>query len=56
MPYAAVAAGFDGAALPPFARRGRLGFDGALLGAVARIFVESILGWYRRRLRGRQVE
>jgi len=35
----------------PYELRGRLGFDGKLLGAVARIFVDSILGWYRRRLR-----
>jgi hypothetical protein len=35
----------------PFELRGRLGFDGKLLGSVARIFVDSILGWYRRRLR-----
>jgi hypothetical protein len=35
----------------PFQLRGRLGFDGKLLGAVTRIFVDSILGWYRRHLR-----
>jgi hypothetical protein len=35
----------------PYQLRGRLGFDGKLLGAVARIFVDSVLGWYRRRLR-----
>jgi putative transposase len=35
----------------PHELRGRLGFDGKVLGAVARIFVDSILGWYRRRLR-----
>jgi hypothetical protein len=33
------------------ARTGRLGFDGKLLGAAARIFVGSVLGWYRRHLR-----
>src|SRR5690606_16420948 len=35
----------------PFELRARLGFDGELLGAVARVFVDSVLGWYRRRLR-----
>jgi hypothetical protein len=35
----------------PFELRGRLGFDGKILGAVARVFVDSVLGWYRRRLR-----
>jgi hypothetical protein len=35
----------------PYELRGRLGFDGKVLGAVARIFVDSIFGWYRRRLR-----
>jgi hypothetical protein len=35
----------------PFELRARLGFDGKLLGAVARLFVDSVLGWYRRRLR-----
>ena len=35
----------------PFELRGRLGFDGKLLGASARLFVDSVLGWYRRRLR-----
>ena len=35
----------------PFELRRRLGFDGKLLGAVTRIFVDSVLGWYRRRLR-----
>lgn len=32
-------------------RRARLGFDGKLLGAVSRLFVDSVLGWYRRQLR-----
>src|SRR5688572_26500876 len=35
----------------PFELRARLAFDGKLLGAVARVFVDSVLGWYRRRLR-----
>jgi hypothetical protein len=30
--------------------RARLAYDGRLLGAVSRIFVDSILGWYRRRM------
>src|SRR5207247_9332213 len=29
----------------PYELRSRLGFDGKVLGAVARIFVDSILGW-----------
>jgi hypothetical protein len=29
----------------PFELRGRLGFDGMLLGAVARLFVDSVLDW-----------
>jgi hypothetical protein len=40
----------------PFELRGRLGFDGKLLGAVARIFTDSVLGWYRRRLRSSRRE
>jgi hypothetical protein len=35
----------------PFELRARFGFDGKLLGAVSRLFVDSVLGWYRRRLR-----
>jgi hypothetical protein len=35
----------------PFQIRSRLAFDGKLLGAVMRLFIDSILGWYRRRLR-----
>jgi len=35
----------------PFQLRARLGFDGKLLGAVTWTFVDSVLGWYRRRLR-----
>ncbi|HEY6558359.1 MAG TPA: hypothetical protein VI072_13840 [Polyangiaceae bacterium] len=34
-----------------FELRARLGFDGKLLGSVSRLFVDSVLGWYRRRLR-----
>lgn len=35
----------------PHPLRARLAYDGPLLGAVNRIFVDSVLGWYRRRLR-----
>lgn len=35
----------------PHPLRARLAFDGKLLGAVTRLFVDSILGWYHRRLR-----
>ena len=35
----------------PFELRTRLAYDGALLGAVCRIFVDSLLGFYRRRMR-----
>jgi len=35
----------------PFELRARVAFDGALLGAVGRLFVDSVLGFYRRRLR-----
>jgi hypothetical protein len=35
----------------PHPLRARLAFDGKLLGAVTRLFVDSILGWYDRRLR-----
>jgi len=34
----------------PHALRARLAFDGPLLGAVGRIFVDTVLGWYRRRM------
>jgi hypothetical protein len=34
----------------PFAWRGRLGFDGRLLGAVVRKFADAVLAFYRRRL------
>jgi hypothetical protein len=33
----------------PFPLRFPLAFDGALLGQVVRIFVDSVLAWYRRR-------
>src|SRR5690606_18575324 len=32
----------------PFELRARLAYDGKLLGAVCREFVDSVLGWYRR--------
>ena len=35
----------------PFPWRKRLAYDGALLGAVTRIFVSTVLGFYRERLR-----
>lgn len=35
----------------PFELRLRLAYDGKLLSAVSRIFVSSVLGWYRRRMR-----
>ena len=35
----------------PFELRSRLAYEGALCGAVCRIFVDSVLGWYRRKLR-----
>ena len=31
--------------------RRRLAYDGKTLGAVSRIFMDSVLGWYRRRMR-----
>lgn len=34
----------------PHALRARLAYDGPLLGAVGRIFVDTVLGWYRRRM------
>ncbi len=40
----------------PFELRARLGYDGALLSEVTRIFTDSILRWYRRRLRGEGVQ
>ena len=35
----------------PYELRLRLAYDGTLLGGVSRIFVSSVLGWYRRRMR-----
>lgn len=35
----------------PFELRARLGYDGKLCGAVCRIFVDSVLGFYQRRMR-----
>jgi hypothetical protein len=35
----------------PHPLRARLGYDAPLLGAVTRLFVDSILGWYQRHLR-----
>ncbi len=37
----------------PFELRARLAYDGELLGAVCRTFVDSVLAWYRRKLRAR---
>jgi hypothetical protein len=34
----------------PHALRARLAYDGRLLGVVSRIFIDSVLGWYRRRM------
>jgi hypothetical protein len=33
----------------PHPLRARLGYDGPLMGAVCRVFADSVLGWYRRR-------
>jgi hypothetical protein len=35
----------------PFELRARLAYDGKLLGAVGRHFIDSVLGFYRRRMR-----
>jgi hypothetical protein len=35
----------------PFQLRARLGYDGKLVAAVTRISVDSVLGFYRRRMR-----
>lgn len=35
---------------PPLELRARLAYDGELLGAVCRMFVDSVLGWYRRHM------
>jgi hypothetical protein len=40
----------------PFELRARLAYDGKLLGAVCRTFVDSVLAWYRRHLRDRGVK
>ena len=40
----------------PFELRYRLAYDGALLGRVSRIFVDSVLGFYRRKLQARGVK
>ena len=64
--YAAAQDGFAGATLPPFVRqefegyldcglRQHLAYDGKLLSAVGRIFVDSVLGFYRRRMRAEGV-
>jgi len=39
----------------PYPLRARVAYDGPLLGAVGRIFVDSVLGFYRRHLRARGV-
>ncbi len=40
----------------PFELRARLAYDGKLSGAVCRAFVDSVLGFYRRRLGARGIE
>lgn len=39
----------------PFELRARLAYDGELLGAVSRAFVDSVLGWYQRHMRARGI-
>lgn len=39
----------------PFELRARLAYDGELLGAVTRTFVDSVLAWYQRQARARGV-
>lgn len=39
----------------PFELRARVAYDGELLGAVTRTFVDSVLGWYQRQMRARAV-
>jgi len=39
----------------PFELRARLAYDRALLGAVGRIFVDTVLGWYARKFHERGV-
>ena len=34
----------------PHALRARIAYDGVLLGAVVRLFADTVLGWYRRRM------
>ena len=34
----------------PHPLRARLGYDGKLMGAACRVFADSVLGWYRRRM------
>ena len=34
----------------PHALRARIAYDGLLLGAVVRLFADTVLGWYRRRM------
>jgi hypothetical protein len=38
----------------PFELRARLAYDGKLLGAVTRIAIDSVLGFYKRRMRRQQ--
>jgi hypothetical protein len=40
----------------PFELRARLAYDAKLLGAVSRTFVDSVLGWYRRKMRDRGIK
>ena len=40
----------------PFELRARLAYDGKLLGAVCRTFVDSFLAWYRRRMGDRGIK
>jgi Transposase zinc-binding domain len=40
----------------PFELRARLAYDGELLGAVSRAFVDSVLDWYRRKMRDRGLD
>ncbi|MBK7585806.1 MAG: transposase zinc-binding domain-containing protein [Myxococcales bacterium] len=40
----------------PFELRARLAYDAKLLGAVSRTFVDSVLGWYRHKMRDRGIK
>lgn len=40
----------------PFELRARVAYDKQLLGGIGRIFVDSVLGWYTRKMRARGVE